>query len=589
MSNAQFSVAQLDPDLIKQNYIKWLGSQPQYSGYNFEGANFNVLLDLLSRNTFLEGFYVNMGFNETFLDSATLRDSVVSRAKEMNYCPSSMSSTSTSLDIVINTNGLTQFSIPFGTRFSGENSNGSYTFTTDDSYYQSSTTGNYHFANVMIYEGNYLSEVFSINKSVTNQRFPLSNPNIDTTSLKVLVSEDGGVTMKTYKMAQTIYNIDGDSTVFFLQAGKNNGYEVYFGDNVLGHQPIDGSVVQMFYRACSGTDADGVSTFALLDNLGTLNNGSILSASVTGNPTFGGTVVEDIETVRFRAPRNIQAQERAATASDYETLILKHFPQVGDVHAYRGGVTDTAVLYGTVLISAVTPAGNPLTETLKGQIIDYCSDLDLIHPSTQIVDASTLYIDVSTNIHVDFSISNNSIAFYKDNVSEAVKQFSGDNLQKYNKAVRYSKLSDAIDKVDTNGILGNELTLTLKRQIPITINTNTNIVTSFNNPVRDFNSDKFIMNGLSTYVTDTINNTSNGTLYNVYLNANSSVIKFDQIGSINYTTGSVAINNLRISQYMANNSSFFVYATPLNRDVYSANNDIIKIDPLTINVSVSNN
>ena len=589
MANAQFSVSSIDPDTLKISLINWLSNQPQFSGYNFSGANFNAILDLLTRNTSLNAFYTNMGFNETFLDSATLRDSVVSRAKEMNYCPSSFGSSFTSADITINTNGLTQFNIPFGTRFGGTNSNGNYTFVTNDNYFQTSFSGNYEFANVMLYEGNYLSEVFTINNNIPNQRFTFSNPTIDTTSLMVLVSEDGGVTLNPYKLATNIYNINGNSCVYFLQAAPNNMYEIYFGDGVLGHQANNGSIVQVYYRACSGSAADNCTSYTLLDNLGTLNGGVVTQTVIQASPSNGSSDPEDIESIRFRAPRNIQAQERAATGGDYETLILKNFPEVGDVHAYRGGVTPTAVQYGTVLLSCVTPAGNPLTQTLKNSIVSYCTNLDLIHPSTQVIDAATLLIDVSSNVHVDFSVTNNSISYYQTNAANAVLNFGSANLQKFNKVLRYSKLSDAIDSVDNNAILSNELTLVLKRQIPVMLNTATTFVASFSNPVTNFSSDQFISNGVSTYITDTVNNSSNGTLYNVFLNSTNNVIRYTPIGSINYATGSVAISNLSINQFLSNNTSFFIYANPQNRDIYSANNDILKIDPQSINISVANN
>ena len=590
MANASFSVASLDPDTNKENFIKWLESQSQFSGYNFKGSNFNVILDVLARNTMLEAFYVNMGYNESYLDSAQTRDAVISRAKEQNYCPTSMNSSKSTVNINIITNGTTSFTLPFNTRFTGSNSNGTFTFTTNQDYYLSSTSENFSFSNVEIFEGNYVSELYTINNNIENQRFIISNSTVDTSSLKILVSENGGVSMNEYQLATDLYNLSGNSNIFFIQAGKNDTYEIYFGDGVIGHQPISGSIVQIYYRACSGTDADNISKFGLLDNLQTINNCTISSIYITAETSSGGSQAESTESIRFNAPRNIQTQERAATAFDYETLIKKKFPHVADVSAYKGGISPSGVEFGTVLLSCVTASGNPLTQTLKDEIISYCSNLDLIHPSTKMIDASTLYIDVSTNVHVDFSVTNNTVAFYKQNVANSIINFSTNNLQKFKKALRYSKLSDTIDAVDNNAIISNELSLSLKRLIPITINTNTTFGVSFNNPVKNINSDQFIFNGTTTYITDSIANTiSNGVIYTVLLNGNNNIISYNPTGSVNYSTGDVTVTDLNITEYLSNNSLFYIYANPVNRDVYSANNDIIKIDTTGIDVNVVKN
>jgi hypothetical protein len=191
-SNQNFQLTSLDPNTMKASLIAFLQGQAQFQDYNYSGPNINVLLDILSRNTYLNAFYNNMAFSEMFLDSAQLRDSVVSKAKELNYLPSSVTSSSTSINLTIQTNGITTFEIPFPTAFNGLNSNGSFTFTTDQNYFQTSSNGTYTFSNVNIYEGTYINEVFVVDYSVNNQIFTLSNPTIDITSLSILVSEDAG-------------------------------------------------------------------------------------------------------------------------------------------------------------------------------------------------------------------------------------------------------------------------------------------------------------------------------------------------------------------------------------------------------------
>jgi len=192
MANTNFSLSSIDPDTLKQSFITFLQGQNQFKDYNYSGPNITQLLELMSRNSYLNSFYINMGFAESQLDSAQLRDSVVSKAKNFNYIPSSVTSSFGIIDMSITTTSGNTFELPLGASFKGTNANGTYQFITDQSYVAYSTNGTFNFSNVYIYDGSYTNEVFVVNRSQNNQIFTLSNPSIDTSSLTILVSEEQG-------------------------------------------------------------------------------------------------------------------------------------------------------------------------------------------------------------------------------------------------------------------------------------------------------------------------------------------------------------------------------------------------------------
>jgi hypothetical protein len=584
-SNQNFQLTSLDPNTMKASLIAFLQGQAQFQDYNYSGPNINVLLDILSRNTYLNAFYNNMAFSEMFLDSAQLRDSVVSKAKELNYLPSSVTSSSTSINLTIQTNGITTFEIPFPTAFNGLNSNGSFTFTTDQNYFQTSSNGTYTFSNVNIYEGTYINEVFVVDYSVNNQIFTLSNPTIDITSLSILVSEDAGSVNNYFNQSTNIFSLNGNSQVYFLQATKNNQYEFQFGDGILGYQPQNGATILANYRVSFGSDADQISSFTLNDNLGSYNNGSILSVTITASAnSTGGANAESIDSIKFNAPRAYQTQDRAVTSNDYADLILKNFPQVGDVNVYGGGITSNGVNFGTVYIASVSQAGNPLTMTTKNSILSFINDKNIIAVNTQIVDANTLFLNVTTNVNIDFTTTNTSASTFQGLVTNTIINFSNTNIESFATPFRYSKLTDAIDGI-SDSVVSNDTSVQMKRLIPITFNTNTLISFTFNNPILNLTSSQFIVNGVTSYITDS--GGTSGQLFLVSLTPNNSISTKTSIGTINYNTGAVSIPNLVISNYNNNVTGFYFTANPTNKDIFAIGNDIIEIDSvqgLTVNI-----
>lgn len=592
MSNSNFSLVSIDPDTNKSNFINYLKGQPLYTDYNFAGSNWNVLLDVLSRNTFLSSFYLNMAFTESFLSSAQLRDNVVSRAKELNYIPTSVASSFTSVNIIISTQNLTSFEIPAQTGFSGRNSNGTYIFRTDDTLYQSSVTGKYTFSNVVIYEGNYLTDSFTMDYAVNNQIFTISNPLIDISSLVITTSEDNGSVNTSYNLAEDIFGVNGNSTVFYLQGTTNNQYQFYFGDGILGYKPQNGAIITANYRVSFGAAADAISNFTLISDLAGLNGGTINTITITSlSPSDGGANAEGIESIRFNAPLAYQTQDRVVVPNDYKISILTQFPAVGDVYTYPGGISNVDVEFGTVYIACVDQLGNPLTQVLKNNILSFLNSRAVINLQRKMIDANTIYINILSNVHINFSGTTTTALTFQQEVINTISTFSNTYLGRFNTPFRYSQLTTTIDNIDP-AVISNETEIKLLMYYSnVEFNTSTNILLNFGNPIVSVNSYPFISsNNNTSYISDTIPQIYN-TAHNLYLiclGSNGSIVTNNIIGSINYANGILNISNLIVSSFPNDSLAGLGFiAVPQDQDIYANQNSIIQVntvDGITVNI-----
>ena len=354
MANNSISLVNLDFDTLKSTLKTYLKNQSQFADYDFDGSNMSVLLDILTYNTHLNAFYTNMAVSEMFLDSAQLRNSVISKSKELNYVPRSAKSSKATINISFPQSNLSIFQIPFGTRFTGKSSNGTYSFTTNQSYILYPSANTFTSA-IDIYDGNYTTDVFVVDTSVENQRFIMSNDNVDVDSLTITVTQDGGQTNTLYTQATNLYGLTSTSNVYFIQATEDTKYELIFGDGNFGYYPLNGSVIYSNYRISSGGASDGSTNFTIDDNLGPINGiGTIASSISVTSVAASGAPAEGIESIRFNAPRHYQTQDRAVTANDFKNIILMNYRDVKAVNVYGGETITNTVEYGKVYIAAVT-------------------------------------------------------------------------------------------------------------------------------------------------------------------------------------------------------------------------------------------
>jgi len=603
MANNSISLVNLDFDSLKTNLKKYLKTQTQFADYDFDGSNMSVLLDILTYNTHLNAFYMNMAVSEMFLDSAQLRNSIISRAKELNYVPRSAKSSEAQINVKFPQTGLSALSIPAGTKFTGKSGNGTFTYTTDQSHviYPS---GGYFTANLNIYEGVYISDAFVVDNSVDSQRFVMTNDNIDTDSMVVLVSENNGQTNTYFNVAENLYGLTSNSAIYFLQATEDTRYEVVFGDGIFGRKPLNNALIYTTYRRCSGSFADGSTNFTLDDNIGTINGlGSFLSPTITVlAPSSGGANAETLDSIRYNAPRHYQTQDRAITTQDFKNLVLNNFTEVKTVNVFGGESITNSVEYGKVFITPVTYSGDPLSDLEKQNIETYLHDKCTIGIKPRVINPDYLYLLVNTKVKYDSAATIKSPSDIKSIVNQAISAYDTGYLTDFDIEFKFSRLEAAINDSDQS-ISSNETAVVMRKDVNPQLNTDTIIDINYRNSILpgSFSSTTFESKGKTYQYTDynpekntfSVNQISGGkvTVKNssnkVYLKdvSKPGYESYSDSGSINYENGSITLDQITINKFV-NSSSIQFFASPVNQDIMASGNDLIQIDLANLDITV---
>jgi hypothetical protein len=592
-ANSSINLLPLDVLTYKNSLITYLQTQDIFKDYNFEASNWNVLLDILSYNSFFMAFYGNMIGAEMFLDSAQLHDSVVSHAKELNYLPRSNKSSVGDLTIVIDTGNanVTSAVIQQYTSFNGRIGSNSYTFSTNGIITGLSTNSTITFANVQVYEGELVTDTYLVDYSNTAQRFIISNANVDISGLTVLISEDNGASNLEYQLAPSLFGLAANSYVYFLQGCENNQYEIVFGDNVTGRRPKDNSIVYATYRDSDGSLSNLIGT--LIPN-GLVGGYSNVTVTLNG-PTTDGAFAESIASIKFNAPRAFNAQERGVSAPDYETLLQAEFPEIISISAY-GGETTTPPQYGTVFISVVINGINGLPQGKVTEYTNWINSRSTLTVSTQFVAPTFLYVACNTNIKYDIGITAASPGTISSEVANAIALFSNTNLNDFKSTLYYSQLVGAISNADVS-IVSNETELLLVNYItPVGGNTQ-NFTLSFYQPLVSTNAPLGSSYPVDTKTTITstvflsggqqalIEDDGQGNLRLVSIptsSANQQHSVINNIGTVNYNAGAVQINNLLTDTGF----TIKLYAATAQQDLQSNNNVVLSILPADVTISV---
>lgn len=575
-ANSSLLVSSLDFSTIKENLITFMRAQAQFKDYDFEGSNIAVLMDLLAYNTYLNNFYTNMAISESFLDSAQLRDSVVSRAKELNYTPRSFRSSTAAVTIQFTPgDSPASITIPKGTSFNARLDSDVYSFVTDSDIVVSSF--NDYSTTLDIYEGYYVTEIFQVDTSIDNQRFVLNNINIDTDSLSVVVqTSNSDTTNSEFIRATTLLGQDETSKIFFVQAADKERYEVVFGDGVIGVPIINGNIIKASYRAAKGESPNGCTDFKPSSSIAGYSTSLITVETITD--AYGGAEPETVESIKFNAPRHYQTQDRAVTASDYRTIILEKFPDVRAINVY-GGESVYPPDYGKVYISVDLNNFTGVPDIVKSDIISFLEDKMPISIEPKIVDADYLYLDVNANISYNLNLTTKNSTDIESVVTNAITEFDNLYLDKFKTTFRYSKLASAIDSSDTS-IVSTNLTVAMIRKISPLIGIQQSISVDFQNTIKPYSviSSSFTYENVSAYLVDyELNEISIATK-----ESGVETILTHNIGTVDYETGDIVLDLPAISAYT--NSEIKIYATCGQNDISVINNTIIMIDPDDIEI-----
>ena len=604
MTHTSINLVGLDFDSLKASLKTYLKAQAQFADYDFDGSNMSVLLDILAYNTYQNAFYLNMVASEMFLDSAQLRSSVVSIAKALNYTPRSAKSSKATLNMQFAQSGLSNFSIPEGTRFIGKNSNTNYTFVTDESIVLYPANGYFTANGVTVYQGTLFTDTYIINYGLENQRLILSNDTADTDSVKVLVREDGGSANALYVQASSLFGLSNTSNVFFVQAADRGRFEIVFGDGVFGRKPKNGSAVSIQYRATVGSDGNGSTDFTLVDNLGNFNGfGSAITPTITVTQAgYGGANAESIEEIRFRAPKYYQTQERAVTESDFSTLITQRFQDIKAVHVYGGETLMGAPQYGRVFISPATFTGEPVSDSEKLDIENFVKERCSLGTVPVIVDPDTLYLVVNTEVLYMPSETAKTARDIQAEVKSTIIGFNNTYMKNFNTTFRQSRFEALVDEAD-HAIYSNDTDVTLKKVAYVEINSAAAIDVRYRNSIQPgtITSSSFISGGRTYQFTDfnpnnntlTVSQIGNETLVTnsaniVYLKdiTVTGAVTYTPAGFVDYEMGTININAITITNLLGSSGINF-YAKPPYGNISSRENDIIEIDIEELNITVS--
>lgn len=455
----RLTVTELDFDIIKTNLRNFLRQQSEFQDYDFEGSGLNVLLDILAYNTHYNAYYLNMIANESFLDSAALRNSVVSHAKKYGYTPRSATAPMAIVRVVVETANSTPgtLTLPKGYVFLSSQIDGiSYRFVTLDAYTSTKVGTTYTFDNVKIYEGQFSAYSY-VNSYTSNpkQIFTIPSDKVDTSTLRVSVRQSSSNTQtEVYERAQNVLEVTANSKIYFLQEGRNGQYEVYFGDDVLGKKIPDGSVVNLEYLI---TNADASNRANNFISTASINGFSSIAVSPI-KAASGGAIRETVEQIKFGAPLSLLSQNRAVTKNDYIRLIQQKYPSFEAVNVWGGEENDPPV-YGKVFISAKPKLGFEITQTEKDFIKEtVLKPISILTVTPEIVDIDYNYLKVTSTVFYDAAKTTQSNEDFKESIKTIIRNYCNNNLNKFNSYFRYSGLETAIDAYSSS-IISNEVDL----------------------------------------------------------------------------------------------------------------------------------
>lgn len=587
ITNSTLKVSSLDTDAIKADLRAFLSGQSKFQGYNFDGPALSVLIELLAYNTYLNAFYANMAFSEEFIDSGVMRPSVVSRAKELGYTPRSARSAQAKIEVTVLAPDSPAFiTVERGTKFGASLDGNDYTFVTDsDSSIIRDDDGN-HIGQLTVFEGEMVTDTYIVS-DLENITYTLANENVDTTSLMVTVYDSETSTAKAvWEIAGDILDINSSSKVYYLQENMDGYYEVSFGDGILGKRPSIGNKVVISYRVCNTTAPNEIAKFSRIDSVGDYSSYSIK----TIESASGGMEPEDIESIRFNAPKHFARQGRTVIAKDHKRLVKELHPDVQAITAW-GGEDNDPPIYGKVYLSVKPTDGFAFTQTRKQAIQASLDELSVLGIDPVIVDPTFLYVVVSADVSFDPNSTSLSAGSIRQIVALAISDYETTRLGNFELKYRNSRLEGAIDGADQSIKSSNVEFLVQKRFLPI-LNASYNYTLTFNFPL------KHPHDGYYGCVTSSgfrlpaypqtlyIDDDGYGKLKAYYPSGDEKVY-VAEIGTINYVTGRLDLKNF--NPVTIDGSELKINVEARDSTVTPVRNQIILIADSRVNVYNDNN
>ena len=586
MSFTQFT--NLDFNTLRAQIKDYLRSNSNFSDFDFEGSNFSILIDTLAYNSYITAYNTNMAVNESFIDSATLRENVVSLARNIGYVPRSKKSAVATISFNVDVSSISaqQVKLNAGLVALGSVQGGNYTFSIPESITVNPTSnGIASFENISIYEGNYLTKTFVVDSSQTNERYILPNANIDISSIRVEVSDNDGIL--TYNAYTNIFDVNPESRLFLVQEVDDERYQIMFGDNIVGKKPANGATITVSYIVTNGVDGNNAANFTFSGRLVSNSGASIvsnISVLTTTQSSENGDDIESIDSIKYLAPRVYASQYRAVTPNDYKSLIPFLYPNIDSVSAYGGEELDPPE-FGKVYITVKPKNGEFLSAVAKDSIKSNLKKYTVAGIKQEFLDLMYLYVEFNSTVSYDSGFIADKLNL-QTRILSAVETYSKSaDINSFGGRLKYSKLLSQIDKVDT-GITSNITTLVIRRNMIPAYNSIATYEVCYGNKfhadLEGFNirSSAFKIDAVDgdVYMTDFPNDDQLTGVVKFFVFVDGVITYINNnAGTVNYTKGEVNIFPVNITSTTLSNR-IEIEATPESNDIVAKENLYIVLD-----------
>jgi len=607
----------LDFEDIKDTLKAYLRSNSAFTDYDYEGSTLSVIIDLLAYNTYIAAYNANMLSNEVFIDSATLRENVVSLARNVGYLPRPRTSSQARISFFINTGDfpsaprsitLRKGNVAVNTN---NRSTGGFTYCIPDDITASIFQDRASFDDVTIYEGTLINEEFTVNSSIQNQRFILSNIGIDYSTIRVSVRDNffSNETI-TYKMATSITEIDGTSRVFFIQEVEDEKYELIFGDGVFGRELVNDNLIEVSYIICNGAEPNGASTFKINGNFYD-NNDNLIERNISDviliQASRGGASIESAQSVKNYATRFYSSQGRAVTSRDYETIVRSVYPETDSINAFGGEELDPP-RFGKVFITIKPKSGLFLSNTLKDSIKKELRSYSVAGIVPEILDTKFLYVEADVTAYYNPSLAKDAYTVNQSVVRTLEKFADSEAMNMYGSRFRYTNFTTLIDQSDPS-ITSNITEVRIRRDMRAILNRLAEYEVCFGNAFRirnvgyNIKSSGFKVSGISktVYFSDIPNTSgSKGELVLITI-PDPTISETDQedpvrstaevirrnVGTIDYTKGEINISAINItSTEIETNQTIQISTIPRSNDIIGLQDLFLQFDTGESNINV---
>jgi len=576
----------LDFDQIKTSIKDYIRANSDFTDFDFEGSNFSILIDTLAYNTYITAFNSNMVVNESFLDSATVRENVVSLARNIGYVPRSRKSSEARVSFTVQTSSETPtISLQAGLVCVGTVDSSSYIFSISENVSKNVVNGTATFTELPIYQGTFLTKEFTVNGSL-DQKFILDNPYIDTSSIVVTVRGPGSSgTTRKYSLVDNIVDINSLSEIYLIQEVKDEKYELIFGDGRFGKKLIDGTIITANYIVTDGSSGNGASEFVFAGTFRNASNVTIIptnTINITTNVSSrNGSEIETVDSIKYFAPRLYSSQYRAVTAKDYEAIIQNViYPNAESISVVGGEELDPPE-YGSVTISIKPKNGTFVSDFDKQQILRKLKQYSISGINQKIVDLKILYVEIDSSVYYDYSKISN-IEQLKSKIESLLTTYANSiDLNKFGGRFKYSKILQVIDNTDIS-ITSNITKVRIRRDLKVLLDQSTQYELCFGNKFHikpggyNIKSTGFTINDdpNTVYFTDIPNSDNKTGVLSIIRSTNSSppqenssVTVIKSAGTINYETGEIMITTININSTLLPNNIIQIQAYPESNDV----------------------